>query len=86
MQLIVQISRQRDGHRRITHVSEVVGMETDMITMQDLFLFQPTGEAADGCIIGQFKWTGIMPRFLRRVAYYGELDNLSKTLGVKLHL
>ncbi len=86
VQLIVQISRQRDGHRRITHVSEVVGMETDTITMQDLFVFQATGENADGKIEGVYKWTGIMPRFLRRIAYYGELDNLSRTLGVRLHV
>lgn len=86
VQLLIQISRQRDGHRRITHVSEVVGMETDTITMQDLFIFQPTGETPEGKIVGQYKWTGIMPRFLRRVAYYGELQNLSKTLGVQLHI
>lgn len=86
VQVMVQISRQRDGHRRITHVSEVVGMETDTITMQDLFIFKPTGEAPDGSIIGQYNWTGIMPRFLRRVAYYGQLENLSQTLGVKLHI
>lgn len=83
LHLIIQISRMRDGHRRITYVSEIVGMEGDLITMQDLFVFVPENEDEEGKLIGQFKWTGIMPRFLRRVAYYGELDNLAKALGVK---
>lgn len=82
--LIIQVSRMRDGHRRVTFVSEVVGCEGDVITMQDLFVFQAKGEGADGKLQGEFKWTGIMPRFLRRVAYYGEGDRLSAALGVKL--
>ncbi len=82
--LIVQISRMRDGHRRVTYVSEVVGMESDVITMQDLFTYQQKGEGTDGKLIGEFKWSGIMPRFLRRVVYYGQGDRLSAALGVKL--
>lgn len=82
--LIIQISRMRDGHRRITHVCEIVGMEGDIITMQDLFVFAIEGEDENGKLKGQFRWTGIMPRFLRRVAYYGEAEGLSRALGVKL--
>ncbi len=82
--LIVQVSRMRDGQRRITYVSEIVGMEGDTITMQDLFVFKPKGEDDDGKIIGNFEWTGILPRFIRRVAYYGEYEHLSECLGVKL--
>lgn len=82
--LIVQISRMRDGHRRIVNVSEVVGMESDIITMQELFNFQTRGEGPDGKLQGEFKWTGIVPRFLRRVQYYGEGDNLAVALGTKL--
>lgn len=82
--LIVQTSRMRDGKRRVTFVSEVVGMESDVITMQDLFTYQTKGEQPDGQLIGEFKWSGIMPRFLRRVAYYGEGDRISAALGVKL--
>lgn len=82
--LIIQISRMRDGHRRITHVCEIVGMEGDIITMQDLFVYAMEGEDQNGKLRGQFRWTGIMPRFLRRVAYYGEAENLSRALGVKL--
>lgn len=82
--LIIQISRMRDGHRRVTYVSEIVGMEGDVITMQDLFNFQVTGEGTGGKLAGNFQWSGIMPRFLRRVAYYGEQDRLAHCLGVKL--
>ena len=82
--LIIQVSRMRDGQRRVTFVSEVVGMESDIITMQDLFTFQTKGEGPDGKLLGEFKWSGIMPRFLRRVAYYGEADRLSAALGIKL--
>ena len=82
--LIVQVSRMRDGQRRITFVSEVVGMESDIITMQDLFTFQSKGDGPDGKLMGEFKWSGIMPRFLRRVGYYGESDRLSAALGIKL--
>ncbi len=82
--LIVQISRMRDGQRRVTFVSEIVGMENDVITMQDLFVFQAKGDGPDGKLVGDFKWTGIVPRFVRRAAYYGESDRLSAALGIKL--
>ncbi len=84
LHLVIQISRMRDGHRRLTYVTEIVGMEGDLITMQDLFVFVPEKEDDSGKIVGQFKWTGIMPKFIRRVAYYGEQENLSKALGIKL--
>ncbi len=82
--LIVQISRMRDGHRRITYVSEIVGMESDIITMQELYSYQSKGEGPDGKLIGDFKWSGIVPRFLRRAAYYGEAEHLAEALGTKL--
>ncbi len=69
--LIVQISRMRDGMRRITYISEIVGMEGEVITMQDLFTFQYRGEDEGGKIIGDFSCTGARPHFLSRAAYYG---------------
>jgi len=69
--LIVQISRMRDGMRRITYVSEIVGMEGEVITMQDLFTYQFRGEGEDGKIMGDFVCTGVRPHFLARAAYYG---------------
>jgi pilus assembly protein CpaF len=82
--IIVQISRMRDGQRRIAYVTEIIGMEGDVITMQDLFSFSVTGEGKDGKLEGDFKWSGIMPRFIRRAAYYGELDRLAQCLNVRV--
>jgi pilus assembly protein CpaF len=85
LNVIVQISRMRDGHRRITHVSEVVGMEGDIITLQDLFNYVPDGAIGkDGRLSGRFVWSGIVPRFVRRVAYWGYQERLAKALGIDL--
>lgn len=69
--MIVQISRMRDGMRRITYISEIVGMEGEVVTMQDLFTFQFRGEDENGKIMGDFVCTGVRPNFLSRAAYYG---------------
>jgi pilus assembly protein CpaF len=69
--MIVQVSRMRDGVRRITHVMEIVGMEGDVITTQDLFLYQFEGEDKDGILQGSFQSTGIRPAFLPKAEYYG---------------
>jgi pilus assembly protein CpaF len=61
--VIVQIARLPDGSRRITHVAEVTGMEGDIVTMQDLFRFEQRGIDSDGRVIGEFKGTGLRPRF-----------------------
>lgn len=82
--LMIQISRMRDGMRRITYVSEVIGMEGDVITMNDLFQYVSEGDGDDGKLKGHFQWTGILPRCLKRVSYYGELDKLAKALGIKI--
>jgi pilus assembly protein CpaF len=84
LHLVIQVSRMRDGHRRISYVSEIVGMEGDVITMQDLFTFIVEGEEPGGKLTGQFKWQGILPRFVRRIAYYGELESLSRAFGVNI--
>jgi pilus assembly protein CpaF len=69
--LIAQVNRMRDGIRRVTHVIEVVGMEGDIITTQELFAFQFQGEATDGRLRGVFNSSGIRPSFLPRAEYYG---------------
>lgn len=84
LHLIIQTSRMSDGIRRVTYVSEIVGMEGDMITMNDLFTFKTSGEDSNGRIQGVFEWSGILPRTVRRIAYYGELEHLSQSLGVKI--
>lgn len=60
--VVVQLNRHSDGSRRVTSVSELVGMEGNIITMQDIFLFKKTGRAADGTVLGEFVATGIRPR------------------------
>src|SRR5690242_14437641 len=69
--LICQVNRMRDGSRRVTQLTEVVGMEGDIITTQDLFTFQFQGEGADGKLKGAFQPSGIRPAFLPRAEYFG---------------
>jgi len=69
--LIAQVNRMRDGVRRVTHIIEVVGMEGDVITTQELFSFQFQGETTDGKLRGVFKSSGIRPFFLPRAEYFG---------------
>lgn len=71
VQMIVQIQRMRDGMRRITHVTEVVGMEGEVIITQDLFTFQFQGEDENGKLLGEFKSTGLRPNFTAQAAYFG---------------
>ncbi|MBI2863987.1 MAG: CpaF family protein [Chloroflexi bacterium] len=69
--LIVQISRMRDGSRRITHVTEVVGMEGQIITLQDVFVFQQLGVDKDGKVLGRMRPTGIRPKFTEKLEQAG---------------
>jgi pilus assembly protein CpaF len=71
LQLIVQVSRLSDGSRKLTHVSEVAGMEGQVITMQDLFRFEQTGLDSEGKVRGAFRSTGIRPRFSERFESLG---------------
>jgi len=72
LDLIVHLSRLRDGSRRVTHVSEVMGMEGDVIVLQDLYMFDYSmGIDADGRFLGELKSTGIRPGFSERLANYG---------------
>jgi pilus assembly protein CpaF len=79
--IIVQAARLRDGSRRITHITEVLGMEGDVIITQDLFVYEMLGEDAHGRILGRHRSTGIgRPRFWDRARYYGEDVRLAKAL------
>jgi pilus assembly protein CpaF len=72
LQLIVHQARMKDGSRRITHLTEIVGMEGDVITLQDLFLFDyAAGIDEDGKFVGNLKSTGLRPRFLDRLQERG---------------
>ena len=79
--VIVQAARLRDGSRRITHISEVLGFEGEVVTMQDLLLYEITGEDASGRLKGRHRSTGIgRPRFWERARYYGEDARLARAL------
>ncbi|HWF67064.1 MAG TPA: ATPase, T2SS/T4P/T4SS family, partial [Acidobacteriaceae bacterium] len=69
--LIVQVSRMSDGTRRITHVSELTGMTADVISMQDIFLFEKQGLAGNGKVKGKFYATGIVPKFAEKLKACG---------------
>jgi len=69
--LIIQQNRLRDGSRRITHLTEVQGMEGEVIILQDLYLFHQTGVEPDGTVKGSFQATGIRPRCIERLEAEG---------------
>ena len=79
--VIVQAARLRDGSRRITHITEVIGMEGDVIISQDLMLYDIQGEDANGRIVGKHRSTGIgRPAMWDRARYYGEQQRLAGAL------
>ncbi|MBI1391617.1 MAG: CpaF family protein [Alphaproteobacteria bacterium] len=79
--IIVQAARLRDGSRRITHITEVLGTEGETIITQDLFVYDMSGEDAAGKIIGRHKSTGIArPAFWDRARYYGRDQDLAEAL------
>jgi pilus assembly protein CpaF len=90
--VIIQAQRLRDGSRRITHVTEVMGMEGDVIITQDIVVYDILGEDPSGRLLGRHRSTGIgRPRFWERARYYGEetrlaaaLDNMETTGGPSL--
>lgn len=71
LNLIVQLSRFPDGSRRITNISEVVGMEGEIVTMTDIFKFQPTGVDQNRRIVGEFRATGLRPTFSQALEISG---------------
>jgi pilus assembly protein CpaF len=79
--MIVQVSRMRDGGRRIIAITEVVGMEGEIITTQDLFTYQYEGEGPDGKLNGKFVATGLRPHFTPRAEYYGLAKALLEAMG-----
>jgi pilus assembly protein CpaF len=79
--VIVQTQRLRDGSRRVTHITEILGMEGDVPTTQDLFVYEMLGEDQSGKVNGQHRSTGIgRPRFWDRARYYGEEKRLAAAL------
>ena len=80
--IIVQASRMRDGSRKITHITEVVGLEGEIVTLQDLFIYDLVGEDANGRIVGRHRSTGIArPYFYEKARYFGEDKRLTDCLA-----
>src|SRR6188768_186192 len=71
VQIVCQQSRMSDGSRKITSISEITGMEGDVITMQEIFLFEKLGMTQDGKVIGRFKATGVRPKVAERLKQAG---------------
>lgn len=69
--IIIQASRMKDGSRKVTSITEIVGMEGDVVLMQDIFVFEQKGIDEDGKLIGEFKYTGVRPKFLDRILTSG---------------
>jgi len=78
--IIVQAARLRDGSRKITHLTEVVGMEGDVVTLQDICVFEIEGEDANGKIVGRHKFTGLRPSFWDKAKYYGLERKLAEAM------
>ena len=69
--IVIQVARMSDGSRRVTHLTEITGMEEDTVSMQDVFLFEKQGIGKDGRVIGTFTATGIRPKFADRLKSSG---------------
>jgi len=79
--VVIQAARLRDGSRKITHITEVLGLEGDVIVTQDLIVFEMDGEDPNGKIIGKHRSTGIArPKFWDRARYYGLEKELAEAL------
>ena len=69
--VVIQASRMPDGKRKVVSIQELTGMEGDIITMQEVFAYEKTGIAADGTVLGNFRATGIRPKFVQRLKVFG---------------
>ncbi len=71
LDVIVHVARLSDGSRRVINVSEIVGMEGDIVSMQDIFIFRKTGVSEEGKVLGRYEATGIRPKFADRLEVSG---------------
>jgi pilus assembly protein CpaF len=83
---VVQVARLTDGKRKVLSISEITGMEGEVITMQEVFSFKQTGVDTNGKVLGQFRASGVRPRFCERLRSFGvDIDDLmfdpSRDLG-----
>jgi pilus assembly protein CpaF len=71
IQVVVQQTRLSDGTRKVTSISEITGMESDIITMQEIFTFEKVGVSAEGRVVGRFRATGVRPKLCERLRTSG---------------
>ncbi|MBP2676273.1 MAG: type secretion system protein, partial [Deltaproteobacteria bacterium] len=71
LNVIIQVARLSDGARKIVKVSEVTGMEGEVVVMQDIFVFEKQGLDPEGKVIGQFRASGVRPKFLDMIHMAG---------------
>jgi pilus assembly protein CpaF len=83
LDLVVQIERMRDGIRRVVSVMEVIGLESDVVTTQELFTFRYDGETREGTLRGTFVCSGFRPHFLERVAAFGLERRFQEIMGIE---
>jgi pilus assembly protein CpaF len=69
--IVIQVARMSDGSRRVTHLTEITGMEEDTVSMQDVFVFEKQGISQEGRVMGSFTATGIRPKFAERLKASG---------------
>jgi len=69
--ILVQAARLSDGTRRVVNITEVTGMEVEMVTLQDIFVFEKQGVGPDGAVRGRFAATGILPKFNEKLVAAG---------------
>jgi pilus assembly protein CpaF len=81
--MIVQVSRMRDGKRRITQITEITGMEGEVVTTQDLFKYIYDGESSDGSLLGRFECSNLRPHFMPRAEYFGLGNRLLEAMGCR---
>jgi pilus assembly protein CpaF len=80
--LIVQVSRMRDGKRRVTSISEIAGLAGDTVTLQELFTFQADPSSTRTHVKGEFVYSGFRPKFASKAAEYGVAEDLDALLGL----
>jgi pilus assembly protein CpaF len=83
--VIIQISRMSDGTRRMTHFTEITGMSEDIVSMQDIFRFEKRGLGPNGKVLGRFRSSGLLPKFMEKLQASGieiPLDTFSMSVDV----
>jgi pilus assembly protein CpaF len=83
--VVVQVSRLSDGTRKVINVSEITGMEGDVVTMQDIFIFRKRGIRENGEVLGDFVATGVRPKFAERLLIAGIQLPISMFEAPRLH-